>query len=696
MHRSAIVILLFFISAILAGCGGSSSKTTTTLSQIVVSPTSFSLNSGDVVQLTATPENSANTAVLANLTYTSSNANVATVSNSGLICAGIWDSLTTPINCNGFTGPTPITGTATITVSSQGINSSPATVSVHPKVTSVKVSPVVPAACTSDTQAQQFTAQAFSGGTDITSQIGTFSWGTIDFTVASADANGLVTAKNPGITGVFASASGVSSPSVKFKTCMPVLIRLHVNGDPPGNPTTSANMTIGQTLTVQADMQDEIGFVLNNAPVLIASNNPATATTAGGILTAVSAGGAGITASCTPPICGNGVNQPVYSNLFSVTVPNAGSPNTTVYVSTSFAPLGGTPSTMVPIDTSNNTAGTAITLPGVPNSLVIGAGGARGYLGTNAGLATFDTATNTVALAVPGLVGKVLAVSASGARAIFSNAANDPTTGTPIEPNPANQRFWVFDQPSNTIQSFIAAGAVAAAFDNDGFKAFIAANNGSVYVFSPALPLQTLTAAGGSPKDVAPLSSGPFAFVANTSSVNVYATCDNAQHPDLATTSAPQFVQPILNSNTIVVANATGLDIATVTVNPPTSGFCPPDPSFSNNFIDFGLGAFTAHQLIVGSFGVRAAVLPAGINKVLIGELQGGPPVLVSLPTGSTEPLVGGMVPDGNTLWVGVAGTNTVDRIELVGNTVVTQVATTFKKTDNTAAPPNLLAVRSK
>jgi hypothetical protein len=330
---------------------------------------------------------------------------------------------------------------------------------------------------------------------------------------------------------------------------------------------------------------------------------------------------------------------------------------------------------------------------------VIGAGGTRGYLGTNAGLVTLDPVANTVTLVEPGIVGKVLAVSANGAEAIVSNAANDPSTGNPIEPNPANQRLWVFDQPSNSLQSFIVPGAVAAAFDNDGFKAFVAGgsgNGGTVYVFSPALALQTLTGVGGSPKDVAPLASDPFVFLANSSAVNVFATCNNAQQPDLATTSAPQFVQPILNTDTIVVANASGLDVETVTVTPPVSGFCPPQLSFSNNFIDFGLGAFTAHQLIVGSFGVRAVVLPAGINKVLVGQLQGGPPILISLPAGATEPIAGAMVPDVNTLWVSVAGTNTVDKINLVSNTDVAQIATTFKKSDSTAAPPNLLALRFK
>jgi hypothetical protein len=540
---------------------------------------------------------------------------------------------------------------------------------------------------------KQFTAHAFSGVNDITSQIGQFTWGTLDTSVATVDNTGLLTGHNPGGTGVFASASGLTSAAVPYRTCMPVLIRLHISGDPAGMPTTSATMTIGQTITLQADSVDEIGFTTNGASVVIVSDNPASATVSGTTLTAQTGGGAGIIASCSPPVCGNGLNQPVYSNLFKVTIPNAASPPSTVFVTSSFAPPSGTSPTLVPIDTSANTAGTAITLPGVPNSIVISAGGARGYLGTSAGLVTLDPAANSVTLVEPGIVGAVLAVSSNGTKAIFSNAANDPSTGMPIEPTPANQRLWVFDQPSNSLQSFIVPGAVAAAFDNDGFKAFVAASNGNVYVFSPALALQTLNP-GGSPKDVASLSSDPFVFMANSSAVNVFATCNNAQLPDLAVTSSPQFVQPILNSDTIVVANATGLDVETVTVTPPVSGFCPPQLSFSNNFIDFGLGAFTAHQLIVGSFGVRAVVLPAGINKVLVGQLQGGPPILISLPAGATEPIAGAMVRDLNTLWVSVAGTNTVDKIDLINNADIAQIPTTFKKSDSTAAPPNLLALR--
>ncbi len=696
MHRSAIlVVLLLLICLFLAGCGGGSSNKAATVTQIVLSPTSLSLNSGDVAQVQAIPENSSNAQVTANITYSSSNSALVTVSNAGLVCAGVWDSLTTPINCNGFPGGPGVSGAATITVTAGGVNNT-VSVNVHPKVTKITVVPV--AGCTSSSQMHQFTATAMSGTMDITNQIGQFTWGTLDSSVATIDNTGLLTAHNPGATQVFASASGLNSAGIPYRTCMPVRIRLHISGDPAGMPTTSATMTVGQNITLEADTDDEIGFTTNGASVMILSDSPASASVSGTTLTANSGGGAGIVAACIPPVCGNGINQPVYSNLFRVTIPNAASPPSTVFVTSSFAPPSGTSPTLIPIDTSKATAGTAITLPGVPNSIVIGSGGSRGFLGTDAGLVSLDPAALTVTLVEPGIVGKVLAVSSNGNKAIFSNAANNPSTGMPIEPNPANQRLWVFDAPSNSLQAFILPGAIAGAFDNDGFKAFIAVNNGNVYVFSPVVALQTLNP-GGSPKDVASLASDPLVFLPNNSAVNVFVACNNAQLPDLTPTSAPQLVQPILNSDTIVIANQTGLDVETVTVTqnaPPTSVFCPNNTnvSFSNNFIDFGLGTITARQLLVGTLGVRAVVLPAGINKILVGQLQGGAPIQITLPAGATEPLAGAIMPDINTMWVSVAGTNTVDKIDLINNADVAQIPTTFKKSDSTAAPPNLLALR--
>ena len=86
---------------------------------------------------------------------------------------------------------------------------------------------------------------------------------------------------SPGITGVVASVGATTSPAVFLKTCMPVQIELHVNGDPAGVPTEAMTMNVADTKVVQADMVDELGAVTPNAPVTILSNNTTVATVIG-------------------------------------------------------------------------------------------------------------------------------------------------------------------------------------------------------------------------------------------------------------------------------------------------------------------------------------------------------------------------------------------------------------------------------
>jgi hypothetical protein len=54
------------------------------------------------------------------------------------------------------------------------------------------------------------------------------------------------------------------------------------------------------------------------------------------------------------------------------------------------------------------------------------------------------------------------------------------------------------------------------------------------------------------------------------------------------------------------------------------------------------------------------------------------------------------MTPDGVSLWIGVAGTNSVDRINLANNIDDIQVPMSFKKSDGTPAPPNLVVIKPK
>ena len=688
MRQFAIFTGLVSIFAlVLAGCGGGSSSTA--ISTITVTPTTLSMNTGDVAQLNPVAADAKGNAVSTTFTYTSSNPSVASVSTTGAVCAGTWDA--SFIVCT----PAAASGSANITVAAGGVNSTAIPVNVHPQITDVKIDPV--SICLSTQNAFQLVIHAFHNGVEVPTTPNQFTWSVIDSSIASVDSNtGVVTAKNPGNTGIFASISGISSVPIQFRTCMPRQITIHTQGSPS---VTSATLAAGQSVTVEADMLDEAG-VTSLAPVTILSTNPASVTVNGSTVTGVTAGGSEIFAVCEPPTCGVGFNQPIYSNPYSVSVTGT-SPGTTVYATHSFSPQT-PPATIIPIDSNAHTLGTPINLPAVPNSFVFAASGVRAYLGTTAGLVALDPTANTATVVDTVITGAVLAVSADGSKVVASSGALDPGLGTPIDPNPATQEVWIFDFNAKTVQTFFFPGVTSAVFDTDGFKAFMAGSDGNVHVFSPSIPIQTFSI-GGSPTSVASLASDQFAFFANSSGLNVVTTCTNAVDASAPIAgSSTQLVQQVPNQDVMVAvgpnsAGSTGVNVETVTSVPPPSGIgCPPSVNESNSFIDFGVGPFTARQLLVATNGSHVLVLPKGINKVFSTALTGPANAPIQLAAGSTEPLTGGILPDGNTAWVGVAGTNTVDFLDLNANADFLQVAVNFKKADGTPAPPNLVAVRPK
>jgi hypothetical protein len=479
---------------------------------------------------------------------------------------------------------------------------------------------------------------------------------------------------------------------------MPQRIVLHITGDPPGQPTEATTLAVGQTQTIQADMVDTNGVVTLGAPVTISSNNSAVATvagpTSGSTLTATAPGGAGLVAVCAPPKCGNGVNRPVYSNLFGVNVTGT-SPATTVYVGTTTIPAPGTSPAIVPIDTSKSppAPGTPIVLPGAPTSMAFTSDGLKLYVDTSSGLVSVDALANTAALLDADAIGTILAVSPDGTKVIISNVK--------FQLDIHSQRIFIFDSSNNTLQTFILPGAVGAAFTSDGFKAYIAANfvdntlspaqQSRVYVWSPVLTLRTLTPTG-TPNSVAPLAAGPLSVIADGSGLQVFNVCDNSLSTTLATTSAPQLVAAQKNANTIAAVNQTGVDIKFANLPDATIGQCPAPVTFNNQFSGFGLGAFTARQVLVGSNGSHIAVLPVGINQIGV-AIPGAGPGVVPIAAGGTEAVSGDLTQDGNTLWAGVGGTNTVHEISLAGGGDFFQVQLNL---NNTNAVPDLIAVRPK
>lgn len=678
------VLFAVLFALLLAGCGGSSSNKNR-VAVVNLNPQSLSIVSGQVTQLSVSAVNSANTGVTTTFTFNSSNPALITVSPSGLVCGGVWDS--TFVTCNGNDAQgNALTGSAVITATAAGVTSGPVNVAVHPSVTSIQIGNVpTSGTCFSNGQTQQFTAKAFHNGQDITSSIGQFSWNSTDGAVVSVDQNGLATANAPGAAQIIAGAGSVTSQGIVFSSCMPKQITVHLASDPAGGPLTeSAGMNPADTLALETAMTDTNGNFISPAPVTLSSNNAAVATVSGLTLTAASPGGAGIVASCAPPRCGNGVGTFVYSNVFTVVV-NGGSPATTVYAGTTTIPAAGTSPAIVPIDTSKSppVAGTAITLPGAPTSIGFSRDGLKGWIDTSSGLLSLDPNSNTVTLVDADPIGVILAVSPDGTKVIISNVK--------FQTDVPSQRLFIFDSAANSLTTFIKPGAIAAAFTSDGSKAYIAANNGNVYVYSPSLTLRTL-ALGGSPSSVASIAGGPINYVADGAALKTINTCDNSFGSDLATTSAPQLVGSVANSNTLISVNQTGFDAIFANIPDQTVSQCPSPVSYATQFHDFGVGAFTARKLLVGSQGAHIAVLPVGINKILTGDPFGGIQP-IGLAPGATEALAGDMTQDGQTVWVGVAGTNNVDRVDMNGTGDNFQLNLNLNKTN---APPDIIAVRPK
>src|ERR1700757_4746421 len=183
--QTALAAISFLLLGLgIAGCGSSSTPVTPT--SITITPTSsVSLKFGDVQAVTAQViDNNGNVMTNQKFVWTSNNSNIATVTATGGSCGDTLNTTATSCLCGGTwssdfiycTAPPPLTpggppqaGTATITVTSDGLSAT-LTVLVHSTVARVSVTPTN-VDCLSAKGTQQLTAKAFDGqGNDITSQ----------------------------------------------------------------------------------------------------------------------------------------------------------------------------------------------------------------------------------------------------------------------------------------------------------------------------------------------------------------------------------------------------------------------------------------------------------------------------------------------------------------------------------------------
>lgn len=704
MRRFAALGLAVILSLIWSGCGGGSAVAT----QIALTPTAMSLHWGETRQLAAQPEDASGNALATQaVTYSSSNSAIASVTSTGVICGGSWDAAgivcSAPSPLPTCSASSPCTATITASIAS-GVNAK-MTALVHPTVAAVAVSsPVAAGDCLSQGGTAVLTAAACSqpaiagacpAGSDITGQVfndslapavDPFSWGISPSAVATASCTTgntcTITAAAPGqatVTASFYSAPGgsnyqqVTSLPITLTTCPVKSLALHT----ASGSDTSATIGSGtQALTV--DALDTKGVALSAPAVQLNSSQPASSTvsisSAAGTATMVAAGTSTITASCTPSTCNNGL-YPVFSNPFLLTV--SGTSSTAIYA----ASKSGT--TLMPYDATSGTAGTAVTLPYTPNSILFTPNGNTLYLGSASGLMVVgvtSTTSNTIGsnVSVPGTV---LAIS--------------PDSTTVLIADPTGTIVYVYTGATAAVRTLSIPGARAAAYAPDGSRAYIATPTG-IYLYTTAtgvLANQPI----GSVTTLDFLSQGSFAYLAGGgANVSVLAICNNAAVVPASAvtpqpTGVPKIIRSLPNAKHVLTANSPNLDDITVTEGAPigasTSTSCQPALTNTSVSRSFGLTSFTATQLLVSPDSTKAYILASDTGSLLAYDVATQTPSAIAL--GGTALTTGGFTLDSAYLFVGVAGTNTIHKIAVAtGTDAITPISPGFQ--------PDLVAVRPK
>jgi hypothetical protein len=342
----AILSLAVVSLAIVAGCGGKTKPSTPLFpGKVNISPSvNTSIALGGTINFLASVQTASGTNLNTPISFSSSDTSILNLASNGVACAGHWDAL--------FTTCTPgNVGVVQVTASALGGTSIPTYVFVHPAVDSVTVSgvldgPPVQEPCLSQTQSMTLEAHAFSQGNDVTASVGPFTWSAnnasvvnlvpINDTAYNFPTNrASAIALTPGITQIFATATGVSSTTFQqpqytsssnqlspildfFSTCPIQSINLEVGS--VGSGQTSFVISKGTSQTVVATVTDIMGVsslpnttggpVLSKIPLTWTSSRPGVMAIPSGCQLSCSAttspGSVNVTASCTPPGCNVG------------------------------------------------------------------------------------------------------------------------------------------------------------------------------------------------------------------------------------------------------------------------------------------------------------------------------------------------------------------------------------------------------
>lgn len=749
-----LLILAIIALVSLSGCVGksTSSSQNSGVQTVTLSPsTTLSLELGKTQNFTSSALNASGGSVFATIHFISDNNAAVTVSNSGVACAGTWDSLSNPVVC------TPgVAGVANITAEAQGVSSAPTTIYVHQHIQNIQISPVgIPAdKCFSQGTIFDFQATAFSANdVDITNTVGPFSWSATPTNVVTVNVlkdlpnnQVQITALNPGITQLFAVAAGTTSVPLSYTTCLVKSIKLQVQGG-SGNSTS---INAGGTKTILATVVDTLDAPLSKTPLTWSTSNPeiATVSTSGVVTARQTAGAVDISASCTPPTCNIGVlpGLPIYSTggttptgqtafgVINAQVTQVTPPTATAWTATTDCGENfNCTSAMFPVTAGTNPVGQAIFVPFTPNSFVFIPAGTRAYLGSEKGLMFVDLSNqsptvNTVSQATTpcnvALCGKVLAISADGNRVVVSDTTTQPN------------QVYIFDaaHTSTPATNLLIPGATAAAFSPDQLKIFILSNTGQMYIFSTVDALVSVPVSP-SATDVKFSADGSFAYVAGTpgNNVSAFSTCTlppvgSVDLGNVSTSGKPLQIFPLPNvteaplspEQSLITQNVIALEPPNIQLLTAQFTRAPlPQDQFVCNLpvvsfgssppVSLGQGAFTPLLIQVTGDGSQVIIVAKNIPAVLVFEVNGSTTTAIPL-ANNASPLAASASRDGTQVFVGACdgeptNPNTCGSVHIVntrsGGDIQQAVFTNINTNDNmcnnlpgTVCLPDLIAVR--
>lgn len=577
------------------------------IARVNLSPsTNTSIQLGNSISFSASATNAAGTSISAIFSFTSSDTSVFNIAPNGVGCAGRWDGAFTTCTPGG-------TGAVQVTASADGVSSPPTWVFVHPPIDNITVTGVlldnqpIQEPCLSQGQTMTVEAHAFSQGSDITASVGPFTWSANNVSVVTLTplinsaynfATNQATAKAaiPGLTQIFASASGVSSSSFRqpqllgpgqspipvvfdfFETCPIQNIQLEVGH--VGSDQTSFSVSKGSSQTIFATVTDVMGnsslsnsnngIVLNKIPLTWTATQPAVIPVGSGCLLSctsspASPGAGAMTATCAPPSCNVGfpLSPPVLSSaqcaqyfppsceqfiplpVYATTAISGladGAAAAHSIIATSQGCANEAPalctSGIYSFSSAKAATGVANQMPVAGNSFLFDLAGDKIYMGSAFGAqlinpANFGT-TSSAFSALGTVTGRVLAVSNNGTISVFSDTTHNPN------------QVYIVDSTNATSPAITAldiAGASAAAFSPDGLKTFIYGfdPNGSpnLYVRSSLQAMQVIPLpAQTSVNSIVFSNNGAFAYVVEPSlagggpAVSVFQTCNNQLYTD--------------------------------------------------------------------------------------------------------------------------------------------------------------------